>query len=135
MVRHPDGSVKCYMWELGNWKLMGDVTGASGATQETSGKKLHEGKVLEQLKYWVPNKIFILFNLCFKKEYDYVFSVDISDTEPPIKLPYNRGEDPWHAAQAFIHRHQLPQAYLDQVANFIVKNSDSAPIQSTPSVG
>ncbi|XP_073826829.1 phospholipase A2 activator protein isoform X2 [Musca autumnalis] len=112
MVRHPDGSVKCYMWELGNWKLVGDVTGASGATQNTSGKKLHEGK-----------------------EYDYVFSVDISDTEPPLKLPYNRGEDPWHAAQAFIHRHQLPQAYLDQVANFIIKNADSAPIQTATNTG
>ncbi|XP_013111115.2 phospholipase A-2-activating protein [Stomoxys calcitrans] len=112
MVRHPDGSVKCYIWELGNWKLVGDVTGASGATQETSGKKLHEGK-----------------------EYDYVFSVDISDTEPPLKLPYNRGEDPWHAAQAFIHRHQLPQAYLDQVANFIVKNADSAPLPTATNTG
>ncbi|XP_075153126.1 phospholipase A2 activator protein [Haematobia irritans] len=112
MVRYPDGSVKCYMWELGKWKLVGDVTGASGATQETSGKKLHEGK-----------------------EYDYVFSVDISDTEPPLKLPYNHGEDPWHAAQAFIHRHQLPQAYLDQVANFIIKNADGAPVQTATNTG
>ncbi|XP_016954998.1 phospholipase A-2-activating protein [Drosophila biarmipes] len=105
MVRHPDGSVKCYSWELGNWNLVGDVSGASGGTQASSGKKLHEGK-----------------------EYDYVFNVDISDTEPPIKLPYNRGEDPWQAAQSFIHRNNLPQAYLDQVANFIVKNSGSAPV-------
>ncbi|EDW03341.1 phospholipase A-2-activating protein [Drosophila grimshawi] len=103
MVRHVDGSIKCYVWELGKWKLVGDVTGATGGTQENSGKKLHEGK-----------------------EYDYVFNVDISDTEPPIKLPYNRGEDPWQAAQQFIHRNNLPQAYLDQVANFIIKNSDNA---------
>ncbi|XP_030555223.1 phospholipase A-2-activating protein [Drosophila novamexicana] len=104
MVRHVDGSVKCYVWELGKWSLVGDVTGATGGTQANSGKKLHEGK-----------------------EYDYVFNVDISDTEPPIKLPYNRGEDPWQAAQQFIHRNNLPQAYLDQVANFIVKNSENAP--------
>lgn len=103
MVRHADGSVKCYSWELGKWNLVGDVTGATGGTQATSGKKMHEGK-----------------------EYDYVFNVDISDTEPPIKLPYNRGEDPWQAAQTFIHRNNLPQAYLDQVANFIVKNSEGA---------
>lgn len=103
MVRHGDGSVKCYSWELGKWNLVGDVTGATGGTQATSGKKMHEGK-----------------------EYDYVFNVDISDTEPPIKLPYNRGEDPWQAAQTFIHRNNLPQAYLDQVANFIVKNSEGA---------
>ncbi|XP_067623064.1 phospholipase A-2-activating protein [Eurosta solidaginis] len=100
MVRHQDGSVKCYAWQSGQWNLVGDVTGASGGSQKTSGKTLYEGK-----------------------EYDYVFSVDISDTEPPIKLPYNRGEDPWQAAQLFIHRNNLPQAYLDQVANFIIKNS------------
>ncbi|XP_002074268.2 phospholipase A-2-activating protein [Drosophila willistoni] len=105
MVRYPDGSVKCYSWELGKWNLVGDVTGATGGTQTSSGKKLHEGK-----------------------EYDYVFSVDISDTEPPIKLPYNRGEDPWQAAQSFIHKNNLPQAYLDQVANFIVKNSENSTV-------
>ncbi|XP_054743311.1 phospholipase A-2-activating protein-like [Anastrepha obliqua] len=100
MVRHQDGSVKCYSWELGQWNLIGDVTGASGGSQASSGKTLYEGK-----------------------EYDFVFSVDISDTEPPIKLPYNLSEDPWKAAQGFIHRNNLPQAYLDEVANFIVKNS------------
>ncbi|KAH8413203.1 hypothetical protein KR009_008741 [Drosophila setifemur] len=109
MVRHADGSVKCYSWDMGNWNLVGDVSGASGGTQASSGKKLHEGK-----------------------EYDFVFNVDISDTEPPIKLPYNKGEDPWQAAQAFIHRHSLPQAYLDQVANFIVKNSAGAMAEQAP---
>ncbi len=42
---------------------------------------------------------------------------------PPIKLPYNKSEDPWHAAQAFLHRHNLPQDYLDTVANYIIKNA------------
>lgn len=102
MVRQPDGKVFCYQWENNKWNAIGEVTGASGGTQSTSGKTLYEGK-----------------------EYDYVFSVDISDTDPPIKLPYNRGEDPWHTAQKFIHKNNLPQAYLDQVANFIVKNSDT----------
>ncbi|XP_022227828.1 phospholipase A-2-activating protein [Drosophila obscura] len=106
MVRHLDGSVKCYSWELGKWNLVGDVTGASGGTQASSGKNLYEGK-----------------------EYDFVFNVDISDTAPPIKLPYNRGEDPWLAAQAFIHKNDLPQAYLEQVANFIVKNSEGGPVE------
>lgn len=31
-------------------------------------------------------------------------------------------------AQSFIHKHELPQAYLDQVANFIVTNADSTPV-------
>lgn len=67
------------------------------------------------------------------KEYDYVFSVDISDTAPPLKLPYNSGEDPWTAAQTFIHKHELPQVYLDQVANFVIKNSGNVPVFKTAS--
>lgn len=57
------------------------------------------------------------------QEYDYVFSVDIEDGKPPLKLPYNDGEDPWHSAQNFIHKHNISQHYLEQVANFIIKNS------------
>lgn len=108
MIRHADGKIICYQWSDGKWNSLGDVVGAAGGTQESSGKTLFEGK-----------------------EYDYVFSVDISETEPPIKLPYNRGEDPWMVAQKFIHKHQLPQVYLDQVANFIVTNSASAPVIET----
>ena len=57
------------------------------------------------------------------QEYDYVFSIDIKDGVPPLKLPYNVSEDPWFAAQKFIHNNDLPQAYLEQIANFIVTNS------------
>lgn len=42
-----------------------------------------------------------------------------------------QGEDPWVVAQSFIHKNELPQAYLDQVANFIVTNSDSTPVIET----
>lgn len=108
MIRHADGKIICYQWSGGKWNSLGDVVGAAGGTQASSGKTLFEGK-----------------------EYDYVFSVDISETEPPIKLPYNRGEDPWMVAQKFIHKHQLPQVYLDQVANFIVTNSANAPVIET----
>lgn len=52
-----------------------------------------------------------------------MFSVDIEDGKPPLKLPYNLTEDPWHAAQTFIHKNNLSQMFLDQVANFIIKNS------------
>lgn len=107
MIRHPDGKVICYQWSGGKWNPLGDVVGAAGGSQSTSGKNLFEGK-----------------------EYDYVFSVDISDTAAPIKLPYNNGDDPWVAAQSFIHKNELPQAYLDQVAYFIVKNSAAKPIET-----
>jgi len=46
MVREGD-QVGCYSWSAAEqkWNKIGDVVGASGATQNTSGKVLHEGKV------------------------------------------------------------------------------------------
>ncbi|CAH2075514.1 unnamed protein product, partial [Iphiclides podalirius] len=92
-------NVKCYSWSAaeGVWKEIGDVMGANPPSE---GKTMYQGK-----------------------EYDFVFSVDIKDGAPPIKLPFNKTEDPWVAAQAFIHRHDLPQVYLEQVANFIITNA------------
>lgn len=101
LVRQPNGKILCYQWTKGNWECVGDVMGASGGTKETSGKSLYEGK-----------------------EYDFVFNVDIEDGAPPLKLPFNRTEDPWLAAQKFIHKNDLPQVYLEQVANFIITNAN-----------
>lgn len=98
MVR--DGqTVSCYSWSSSEgWTKVGDVVGAAGQSEST--KTLHDGK-----------------------EYDYVFSVDIAEGQPPLKLPYNTSEDPWVAAQKFIHDYELSQQYLDTVANFIITNS------------
>ncbi|XP_063216584.1 phospholipase A-2-activating protein [Bacillus rossius redtenbacheri] len=95
-------SVLCYSWSAPTrqWTKVGDVLGASGGTNASSGKQLYKGK-----------------------EYDYVFSVDVEEGHPPLKLPYNCSEDAWVAAQRFIHEHGLSQLYLDQVANFITTNS------------
>ena len=60
-----------------------------------------------------------------------MFSVDIEDGVPPLKLPYNITDDPWHSAQKFIEKHNLSQLYLDQVANFIMKNSSAMQITQT----
>ena len=60
-------------------------------------------------------------------EYDFVFDVDVADGQPPLRLPYNRGEDVYQAAERFIQRHELPGTYREQIVNFIVQN--------TPSVG
>ena len=77
------------------------------------------------------------------KEYDYVFDIEIDEPRTTLKLPYNVTEDPWMAAQTFIHkyvavvafariyvefktifcRHDLAQLYLDEIANHIVKNT------------
>uniref|UniRef100_A0A1I8FQA9 PFU domain-containing protein n=1 Tax=Macrostomum lignano TaxID=282301 RepID=A0A1I8FQA9_9PLAT len=41
------------------------------------------------------------------QDYDFVFTVDVEEGKPPLKLPYNRTEDPWFAAQRFIDKHLL----------------------------
>lgn len=42
-----NGKVEAYQWSVseGRWIKIGDVVGSSGATQQTSGKVLFEGKV------------------------------------------------------------------------------------------
>ena len=97
------GVIRAYSWSQNEqkWIKIGDVMGASGG----SGKQLYNGK-----------------------EYDYVFSVDIQDGVPPLKLPYNNDQDPWHVAQKFLLDNGLSQLLLDQVANFIIKNSRPAPL-------
>lgn len=101
LVRQPDGKIMCYQWTKGKWECVGDVMGASGGTKETSCKSLFDGK-----------------------EYDFVFNVDIEDGAPALKLPFNKTDDPWMEAQKFIHKHDLPQVYLEQVANFIITNAN-----------
>lgn len=48
--------------------------------------------------------------------YDFVFSVDVEDGKPPLKLPYNRTDDPYDAARKFLSRNNLPGGYLEQVS-------------------
>lgn len=62
------------------------------------------------------------------KDYDYVFDVDIEDGKPPLKLPYNLSQNPYEAATKFIQDNELPITYLDQVADFITRNTKGATI-------
>ena len=64
------------------------------------------------------------------KEYDYVFDVDIAEGAPPLKLPYNLSQNPYEAATKFIQDNELPINYLDQVADFITKNTQGATLGS-----
>jgi len=103
MVRSGN-TVSVHSWSASNqqWTKIGDVVGEpdkSGETPGPGGKTMFEGK-----------------------EYDHVFHIDI-DEGVVLKLPYNCTEEPYHSAQSFIHKHNLPQEYLDQVAQFIIKNS------------
>lgn len=99
-----EGSVFCYQWSTVSqeWIKIGEVTGSAGAgTRDPSQKTTFQGK-----------------------EYDFLFSIDIEDGVPPLKLPFNLTDNPWDAAQKFIHEHDLSQAFLDQIANFIIKNTE-----------
>ncbi|XP_050305466.1 phospholipase A-2-activating protein [Anthonomus grandis grandis] len=101
MIRE-DGKVIAYTWiqdgDNSHWEKVGDVMG--GTDKDSSGKTTYEGK-----------------------SYDFVFSVDVEDGKPPLKLPYNKGDDVYRAAHAFLTKNFLPAEYLEQVVDFILKNS------------
>jgi len=98
MVKH-DGKVEAYQWSTAEsqWVKIGDVVGANKTAE---GKTTYNGK-----------------------EYDLVFSVDVEEGKPPLKLPYNLDEEPYESAQRFIDTENLPQDYLEQITNFIITNS------------
>jgi len=95
------GTPFLYQWSVasGSWEKVGEVTNAkdddSGATL---GKKMFEGK-----------------------EYDYVFDIDLNGAM--LKLPFNRGDDPWRVAQEWIWKNDFDQGFLDAIANHIITNT------------
>ncbi|XP_049650848.1 phospholipase A-2-activating protein isoform X3 [Accipiter gentilis] len=104
------GKIEAYQWSVseGRWIKIGDVVGSSGATQQTSGKVLFEGK-----------------------EYDYVFTIDVNESGPSYKLPYNITDDPWLTAYNFLQKNDLNPMFLDQVAKFIMDNTKGQTLLST----
>ncbi|XP_048360052.1 phospholipase A-2-activating protein [Sphaerodactylus townsendi] len=105
-----DGKIEAYQWSMNEdrWMKIGDVVGSSGATQQTSGKVLFEGK-----------------------EYDFVFTIDVNESGPSYKLPYNINEDPWLTAYNFLQKNDLNPMFLDQVAKFIIDNTKGKTLGST----
>uniref|UniRef100_A0A8C5I6L2 Phospholipase A2-activating protein n=1 Tax=Gouania willdenowi TaxID=441366 RepID=A0A8C5I6L2_GOUWI len=93
-------NVEAYQWSVGDarWVKIGDVVG--GSNQQTSKCVMYEGK-----------------------EYDYVFTIDVNEGGPSMKLPYNISEDPWLTAHNFLQKNDLSPMFLDQVANFIIENT------------
>lgn len=65
------------------------------------------------------------------QEYDFVFDIDMDDSGAKLKLPYNLSEDPYMAAQKFIHNHELSQMFLDEIAQFIITNTKGETITAT----
>lgn len=116
MINKGGGHVEAYQWVMAEerWMKIGDVVGSADSTSKGQASATGE-KVLYEGKY-----------------YDYVFSVALDDSTS-LKLPYNVSEDPWFAAQAFIHRHELSQLFLDQIAQFIIKNTEGMVIDQRAS--
>ncbi|KAI0975651.1 ubiquitin homeostasis protein lub1 [Xylaria arbuscula] len=107
MIKEDDGSVTAHQWSAGQqqWINVGTVVDAVGS----SGKKVEYNG----------------------QSYDYVFDVAIEEGQPSLKLPYNLSENPYARAQKFIDDNELSQNFLDQVAQFIVGNTQGATIGET----
>ena len=106
------GQPTLYTWSMQQkeWIEVGQVVDAAG----TGDKATHDGK-----------------------QYDYVFDIDIEDGKPPLKLPFNVTQNPYEAATKFLQDNELPLTYLEETANFIIKNTRGETLgqQSGPSPG
>lgn len=98
MVKNPAGVIEAHQWSGGEWAKIGDVVGSAGGG---SGKKVDLNG----------------------QKWDYVFDVDVEDGKPPLKLPYNSNESPYAAAERFLADNELPASYLQEVVQFIEKNT------------
>ncbi|GAA5829533.1 hypothetical protein JCM11251_000195 [Rhodosporidiobolus azoricus] len=90
---------KAYQWDGSAWNEVGEVVDApqpasTSASAPAPPRMVYDGT-----------------------EYDYVFSIDVKDDEPPLQLPYN--DDPHGVAEAFVKQHSLPESYLEQIVMFI----------------
>ncbi|XP_056605454.1 phospholipase A-2-activating protein [Triplophysa dalaica] len=105
-----DSNVEAYQWSMGDqrWVKIGDVVG--GSSQQSSKRVMYEGK-----------------------EYDFVFTIDVNEGGPALKLPYNLMEDPWLTAHNFLQKNDLSPMFLDQVANFIIENTKGHTLGQAPS--
>ncbi|KAL1602226.1 WD repeat protein Lub1 [Nothophoma quercina] len=111
MISEASGNISAYQWSTAanEWVNIGTVVDAAGS----GGRKIsHNGK-----------------------EYDYVFDVDIEEGKPPLKLPYNLNQNHYEVARKFIEDNELPLTYLDQVANFIVQNTQGATLGQSSAQG
>ena len=101
MIREHNGSVTAHTWSSATqeWIAVGTVVDAAGSGKKTE----YQGQ-----------------------DYDYVFDVDVEDGKPPLKLPYNVSQNPYEAATKFIADNELPAGYVEQVAQFILQNTQGA---------
>ncbi|KAM0753914.1 WD40 repeat-like protein [Meredithblackwellia eburnea MCA 4105] len=101
-----NGVMHAYQWESGNWSDLGEVTSGEPAPTDDTGPT------------GGPKKKKMVFE---GEEYDYVFDIDVSDDSPALKLPFNFGDDPLDIAKDFVTAHQLPESYVERIADFVDK--------------
>ncbi|KKA31067.1 hypothetical protein TD95_002567 [Thielaviopsis punctulata] len=102
VVKHDDGSLAAYTWSMAlqKWEHVGavvDSASSSGRKQSFNGQ-----------------------------QYDYVFDVDIDESKPHLKLPYNLSQNVFEAARKFLEDNELPISYLDSVVKFLEENTKGA---------
>ncbi|GJN88517.1 hypothetical protein Rhopal_001483-T1 [Rhodotorula paludigena] len=109
MVKTVGGTVEAYQWSsgAGSWQKIGEVTDAVGQSR----KQLYQGR-----------------------EYDYVFDIDLGGGAPMLKLLYNAGQNSYAAAQDFLFANDLPLGYIDQIADFIEKNTGGVKLGGSANV-
>lgn len=91
---------EAYLWKEaeGKWEKIGDVVGNKTSQWYDGDRYFPEG------------------------EYDYVFDVD-DESGIPKKLPYNSDDNPLQVAEKFLAREGLQKGYLEQIMQFIRKNT------------
>ncbi|CAN0909980.1 Phospholipase A-2-activating protein [Linum grandiflorum] len=109
VIREGDSGV-AYSWNLreNRWDKIGEVV---DGPDDAVGKP----KILDGTKY------------------DFVFDVDIGDGEPIRKLPYNRSDNPYDAADKWLLKENLPLSYRQQVVEFILQNAGQSSTPLNPS--
>ena len=109
IIKDVNGQPTVYQWSMNQqtWVKIGQLVDSAAS----GDKKMYNGQ-----------------------EYDYVFDVDIEEGKPPKKLPFNVTQNPYDAATKFLNDNELPMSYLEETANFIIKNSEGARLdtQSQP---
>jgi phospholipase A-2-activating protein len=109
IIKDDDGSPTVYQWSMSQqtWIKIGQLVDSAEGSKKTYGGQ----------------------------EYDYVFDIDIEDGKPALKLPYNVTQNPYEAATKFLQDNELPISYLEETANFIIKNTQGATIGQTQPAG
>ena len=102
-----ENEAEVYQWDEtdSRWVKIGVAVGSSDAAGGQTKKTMYLGK-----------------------EYDYVFDIELDEGGAKLKLPFNLSEDPYHAAQKFIHKHELSQMFLDQIAQFLITKTQGETI-------